>query len=73
MLRIFSEYMGRPANDPKTFSLMIGAFAPFFWMLLFQREEVSAIREVIPVNYEKEKILAEMKNFVMTGLKQFKA
>ena len=42
-------------------------------MLLFQRDEVSAIREVIPVNYEKEKILAEMKNFVLTGLKQFKA
>ena len=73
MTKIFSEYTGLSADDPKNFALMIGAVAPFFWMLLFQREEVSAIREVIPVKYEKEKILAAMKNFALTGLKQFKS
>ncbi len=72
MTKIFSEYTGLPANDSKTFALMIGTFAPFFWMLLFQREEVSAIRAAIPINYEKEKILEGIKNFVMTSLKQFK-
>ena len=73
MTKIFSEYTGLPANDSKTFALMIGTFAPFFWMLLFQREEVGVIRAAIPINYEKEKILAGIKNFVMTSLKQFKA
>lgn len=72
IMNIFSEYTGLPANDSKTFSLMIGSVAPYFWMMLFQREELNTIKETIPTGYDKEKILAEMKNFIMAGLKKYK-
>lgn len=63
LVKIFCDYTNLSADDPKLHACIVSSFSPFFWILIFQREEVKEIREIIPLSGEKTKMLQELKNF----------
>ena len=68
VVKIFCDYTNLTADDSKLHACIINSIAPFFWMLLFQREEVKEIREIIPMTAKAE-LLQTLKNLALKNLK----
>ena len=69
--RIFAEYTGLSHDDPRLYSAVLGAMAPFMLLFLTEHENIDFIR-LLNVSFGRKDILEDLKRFAIAGISALK-
>ena len=69
--RIFAEYTGLPADDPRLYCAIMSTMAPFLLLFLTDHENID-FREILKVGFDRKVLLENLKSFAAAGLASLK-